>query len=129
MDFSPVPRDYFGSFGFCNFSLTTLSNLKGASILLYLDQRSLYYLTIPRNLQSSLTFLGGANASIACTLFGCGLILSLLSIYITPQFRTITVSKRGLPVLEFLTILTHNHMGTPHFEMGTVFLTSPQVMH
>jgi hypothetical protein len=67
--------------------------VSGASIL-HLDQRSLKYLTMPRNLQRSLTCFGGVIATIACVLLGGGFMLLgggfmpvLVGYTLGPQFQ------------------------------------------
>ncbi len=45
--------------------------------------------------------------------------------YVGPRFGTNSVLKWGLPDFKFPSLPTHINMGSPHFEMGAVFLIGP----
>ena len=45
-------------------------------------------------------------------------------IYVDPQMETNSIRKRGLPIWEYLTLPAHFRTGTPHMEMGSVFLAT-----
>ena len=44
--------------------------------------------------------------------------------YVDPQIDTNSIRKRGLPIWEYLTLPAHFRMGTPHMEMGSLFLAT-----
>ena len=48
----------------------------------------------------------------------------MVSIYVDPQMETNSIRKRGLPIWEYLTLPAHFRTGTPHMEMGSVFLVT-----
>jgi hypothetical protein len=71
----------------------------GASILLHCAQMSLWYWTMPRNLQNSLTPLGRINARITCTFFFCSLIPSRDKTY--PRYSVSVAQNNDLCALTF----------------------------
>ena len=48
----------------------------------------------------------------------------LLYVYVNPQIDTNSIRKRGLPIWEYSTLPAHFRTGTPHMEMGSVFLAT-----
>ena len=44
--------------------------------------------------------------------------------YVDPQIDTNSIRKRGLPIWEYSTLPAHFRTGTPHMEMGSVFLAT-----
>ncbi len=46
------------------------------------------------------------------------------STYVNPQIDTNSIQKRGLPIWEYSTLPAHFRTGTPHMEMGSVFLAT-----
>ena len=48
----------------------------------------------------------------------------MVSIYVDPQMETNSIRKRGLPIWEYSTLPAHFRTGTPHMEMGSVFLVT-----
>jgi hypothetical protein len=45
-------------------------------------------------------------------------------VYVNPQIDTNSIRKRGLPIWEYSTLPAHFRTGTPHMEMGSVFLAT-----
>jgi hypothetical protein len=45
-------------------------------------------------------------------------------IYVDPQMETNSIRKRGLPIWEYSTLPAHFRTGTPHMEMGSLFLAT-----
>ena len=66
---------------------------------------------MPRNLRSCLTFVGGFNARIACTFFGCGLIPSLVSMY--PRYLVSLAQKFDFFALTFKPLTLSHILHSP----------------
>ena len=49
---------------------------------------------------------------------------SSYGMYVNPQIDTNSIWKRGLPIWEYSSLPAHFRMGTPHMEMGSVFLAT-----
>ncbi len=45
-------------------------------------------------------------------------------IYVDPQIDTNSIRKRGFPIWEYSSLPAHFRTGTPHMEMGSVFLAT-----
>ncbi len=83
MDLVPVPGYLFGSFCYWDFCLThsSTNEVRGASMLLHLAQRSWYYCIMPRKCLNCFTPLDSSIMIIAYTLLLWGFIPSLVSMY------------------------------------------------